>query len=353
MGGRRTNLALLVLLAGAFLTGWLAFSFNGLSSRLVLVIHAVAGLAIIGLLPWKSMLAKRSLLRRGGNGRGGRSRGGLPSTTERGGRPPISWFLSGLLAVMLLVSLAFGLLHSGGLPYLWSTPGLSAIPVVGQLTAMELHVGAALALLPFAVWHVIVRPVRARRTDLSRRILLRSGVLLALSAATLAVLPAGRRGLTGSYQLDVLPVTSWLLDPIPAIDVRQWSLLAGSRRWTYDQLASFSDRMRAVIDCTGGWYSEQEWEGVWLTRLLPPDQLDGALSVSVRSTTGYPRRFDVADVSRLLLATRVGGSELASGNGYPVRLVAPGMRGFWWVKWVVELRPEPVPWWWQSPYPLQ
>ena len=124
-------------------------------------------------------------------------------------------------------------------------------------------------------------------------------------------------------------------------------------RWTYDELASFSDRMRAVIDCTGGWYSEQEWEGVWLTRLLPPDQLDGALSVSVRSTTGYPRRFDVADISRLLLATRVGGSELASGNGYPARLVAPGMRGFWWVKWVVELRPEPVPWWWQSPYPLQ
>ena len=331
MGGRRTNLALLVLLAGAFLTGWLAFSFNGLSSRLLLVIHAVAGLAIIGLLPWKSMLAHRSLLRRGGNG----------------------WFLSGLLAVLLLVSIAFGLLHSGGLPYLWSTPVLSAIPVVGQLTAMELHVGAALAVLPFAVWHVIVRPVRARRTDLSRRVLLRSGVLLGLSAATLAVLPAGRRGLTGSYQLDVLPVTSWLLDPIPAIDVRQWSLLAGSRRWTYDELASFSDRMRAVIDCTGGWYSEQEWEGVWLTRLLPPDQLDGALSVSVRSTTGYPRRFDVADISRLLLATRVGGSELASGNGYPARLVAPGMRGFWWVKWVVELRPEPVPWWWQSPYPLQ
>jgi Oxidoreductase molybdopterin binding domain len=331
MGGRRTNLALLVLLACVFLTGWLAFSFNGLSSRVVLVLHAVAGLAILGLLPWKSMLAGRSLVRRGGDG----------------------WLIGGSLALLLLVSLAFGLLHSGGLPYLWSTPVLSAIPVVGQLTAMELHVGAGLALLPFAVWHVIVRPVRARPTDLSRRVLLRAGVLLGLSAAALAVLPSGRRGLTGSYQLDVLPVTSWLLDPVPTVDVRTWSLLAGSRRWTYDELASFSDRVRAVIDCTGGWYSEQEWEGVWLSRLLPPDQLQGALSVSVRSATGYPRRFDVADASRLLLATRVGGGELAPGNGHPVRLVAPGMRGFWWVKWVVELRPEPVPWWWQWPYPLQ
>jgi DMSO/TMAO reductase YedYZ molybdopterin-dependent catalytic subunit len=81
--------------------------------------------------------------------------------------------------------------------------------------------------------------------------------------------------------------------------------------------------------------------------------LAGPLSVLVRSSTGYTRRFDVADLDRLLLATRVGGGELAPGNGYPVRLVVPGWRGFWWVKWVVELRLETVPWWWQSPYPLQ
>jgi hypothetical protein len=218
---------------------------------------------------------------------------------------------------------------------------------------MEVHVGAALALLPFAIWHIVARPVRARPTDLSRRVALRLGLLLGACAATLSVLPAGRRGLTGSYNLAVLPVTSWLLDPVPEIDSSSWSLLAGGRRWSYAELALFSDRVRAVIDCTGGWYSEQQWEGVWLSRLLPPDQLAGSLSVSVLSATGYPRRFAVADLSRLLLATRVGGRELAPGNGYPARLVAPGMRGFWWVKWVVELRGEPVPWWWQSPYPLQ
>jgi hypothetical protein len=331
VGGRRTNLALLGLLAAAFLTGWLAFSFNSWSSRTALVVHGVAGLAIVGLLPWKSLLARRSLLRRGGAG----------------------WLVGGVLALLLLVSLAFGLLHSSGLPYLWTTPALGSIPVLRELTAMELHVGAALALLPLAIWHVVARPVRARPTDLSRRVLLRLGVLLGASALTLAVLPSGRRGPTGSYQLDALPVTSWMFDPVPRVDLSSWSLLAGSRRWSYAELASFSDRTRAVIDCTGGWYSEQEWEGVWLARLLEPDELAAALSVSVRSATGYPRRFDVADLSRLLLATRAGGSELAPGNGHPVRLVAPGMRGFWWVKWVVELRPEPVPWWWQSPYPLQ
>jgi hypothetical protein len=331
MGGRRTNLALLGLLAAAFLTGWLAFSFFGWSSRLVLLIHTVAGLAIVGLLPWKSMLARRSLLRRRG----------------------ASWVLGGVLALLLLVSLGFGLLHSSGLPYLWATPLVSAVPVLRELTAMELHVGAAIALLPFAIWHVVVRRVKARRTDLSRRAALRLGLLLGAAAASVAILPAGKRGLTGSYQLDALPVTSWMFDPVPRLKVESWTLLAGSRRWSYSELMSFNDRVRAVLDCTGGWYSEQEWEGVWLSRLLPADQVAGALSVSVRSATGYPRRFDVADLSRLLLATRVGSAELAPGNGHPVRLVAPGLRGFWWVKWVDELRPEPAPWWWQSPYPLQ
>ena len=331
MGGRRTNLVLLFLLAAAFLTGWLAFSSDSWSSRSVLVIHGVAGLAIIGLLPWKSLIVRSSIRRRGG----------------------WSWVVGAALTLLLLVSLAFGFLHAGGLPYLWSTPLLSSIPVVRELTAMEFHVGAALALVPFAIWHVVTRPVKMRPTDLSRRVVLRLGVLLGASAAALAILPSGRRGLTGSYRLEALPVTSWLFDPVPDVDAGSWSLLAGSRRWSYAELASFSDRTRAVIDCTGGWYSEQEWEGVWLTRLLPPHELAGALSVSVRSVTGYPRRFDAADLSHLLLATRVGGAELAPGNGYPVRLVAPGLRGFWWVKWVVELRPELAPWWWQSPYPLQ
>jgi hypothetical protein len=292
----------------------------------------VAGIAIIGLLPWKSLLARRSLLRR---------------------PVGIAAPASAALGLLLAISLAFGLVHSSGHPYLWAVPLLSSIPILGRLTAMEMHVGAALALLPFALGHVTARPVRPRATDLSRRVLLRTGLLLGASAATLAVLPSGVRGLTGSYHLAELPETSWLFDPVPVPELDRWSLLAGGRRWSHAELSSFSDRERAVIDCTGGWYSEQEWEGARLSRLLGPEQLAGALSISVRSATGYWRRFDVAEVPRLLLATRVGGVELAAGNGFPTRLVAPGWRGFWWVKWVVELRPETLPWWWQPPYPMQ
>ena len=43
---------------------------------------------------------------------------------------------------------------------------------------------------------------------------------------------------------------------------------------------------------------------------------------------------------------------LSPGHGFPLRLVAPGRRGFWWVKWVERIETSATPWWWQSPFPL-
>ncbi|MEA2629666.1 MAG: hypothetical protein QOJ10_2126, partial [Chloroflexota bacterium] len=131
-----------------------------------------------------------------------------------------------------------------------------------------------------------------------------------------------------------------------------WSLLVAGKVWTYDQLSAFTDRVTAVLDCTGGWYSEQTWEGVWLDRLLPAAAMASS-SVNVRSLTGYNRRFSTATASRLLLATRVAGSRLDAGNGFPVRLVVPGQRGFTWVKWLGAIDAEDLPPWWQPPFPLQ
>src|SRR5262245_52216098 len=60
--GRRTNLALLVLLAGAFVTGWLAFAVGGSpESRVVSAAHGVVGLALVVLAPWKTVIVRRGL----------------------------------------------------------------------------------------------------------------------------------------------------------------------------------------------------------------------------------------------------------------------------------------------------
>ena len=76
-----------------------------------------------------------------------------------------------------------------------------------------------------------------------------------------------------------------------------------------------------------------------------------AQSVYVHSVTGYWVRFPIHDMDRLLLATQVGGAPLSADHGYPVRLVAPGRRGYWWVKWVDRIELQTTPSWWQPPFP--
>src|SRR5687767_9899869 len=59
--GRRTNVALLVLLVLAFATGWVAFGTGTTTpGRVVTVLHGAAGLAPVLLVPWKSLIVRRS-----------------------------------------------------------------------------------------------------------------------------------------------------------------------------------------------------------------------------------------------------------------------------------------------------
>jgi DMSO/TMAO reductase YedYZ molybdopterin-dependent catalytic subunit len=153
-----------------------------------------------------------------------------------------------------------------------------------------------------------------------------------------------------------MPVTQWFTDDVPVLSPTAYRLLV--RRsdepaaWlSYDHLLAMSDTTRAVLlDCTGGWWAMQSWRGIPLDALLgiPPHG-----SIRVRSVTGYSRSFPCEDAPTILLATHVGGIPLSAGHGGPVRLVAPGRRGFWWVKWVAQVSVEPDPWWAQPPFPLQ
>jgi DMSO/TMAO reductase YedYZ molybdopterin-dependent catalytic subunit len=334
VAGRRTNLALMVLLLGALVTGVLAYATGTGWARLWIVAHGVVGLGIVVLAPWKSVIVRRGLARR-----------------RRG------WMISLAFALLVAVAIVFGVLHATGI-----------VVSMGELTSLQVHVGAALLAIALGLLHVLAKQVRMQRTDLTRRNLLRTGALLgATSVAYAAVeglvratsLPGADRRFTGSYETgsfrpEAMPVTQWLNDPVPSIDVTGWRLLVGTgsetREWTYDELAGFQDRLRATIDCTGGWYAEQDWEGVRVSRLFP--DVGEARSLSVVSATGYGRRFPVRDIPNLLLATRLGGQPLSAGHGFPVRICAPGRRGFWWVKWVQRMELSATPWWWQPPLPL-
>ncbi len=59
--GRRTNLALLVVLVAAFVTGWLAFAAGRpISSTLATTAHGLLGLAVVALVPWKTVIVRRA-----------------------------------------------------------------------------------------------------------------------------------------------------------------------------------------------------------------------------------------------------------------------------------------------------
>ena len=98
------------------------------------------------------------------------------------------------------------------------------------------------------------------------------------------------------------------------------------------------DELVATLDCTGGFYSTQRWHGISLARLLErAGPAASADHVRVVSHTGYRWSFGLRDAHRLLLATRVGGEPISHEHGAPLRLVAPGRRGFQWVKWIVAI----------------
>ena len=168
-------------------------------------------------------------------------------------------------------------------------------------------------------------------------------------------LPGATRRFTGSYASPLPRPTIWLSDRVPQPDPG-WTLtvtgLSTPRTRSLPELLEQPSRtVRAVIDCTSGWYSEQDWTGWSLADLLRPVPEDR--SVVVRSRTGYSRRFGPDELDDVLLAHAMAGEALPRALGAPLRLVVPGRRGFWWVKWVDRLEVDTRPEWWQPTFPLQ
>jgi hypothetical protein len=325
--GRRTNVALLVVLAGAALTGGMAFAAGTpIPARFATVVHGLFGLALVLLVPWKSVIVRRA---------------------------PALRVASLALVVRVAVCIISGFVEVfGGYGVIW------------RLSPMQVHVGSAVVAAPLLAWHLLRhRRQRLRRRDLSRRTLLRTGALAAGVAATYGILEgighlagsaSASRIATGSHHLspDAIPATMWLLDQVPEVAPDHRVHIAG-KQMSVSDLASRSTTVAARLDCTSGWYTDAEWTAVCLAELLSPEQVAAAASIEVVSLTGYRRRFPADEASSLWLAIAYQGMPLRPGYGAPVRLVAPNRRGFWWVKWVASVELSDLPAWGQSPFPLQ
>lgn len=272
-------------------------------------------------------------------------------------RAPTRWD-NRTAAGVSVAALAIATLVSG---WLWSSGADTAIAGYSLLGWHD-ALGAVLAVL--VVVHMVLRakPLRTRDLAHRRQFLTAAGIgagsLLAWRTQrpllALFELRGANRRFTGSYEAgsfagNAFPTTSWVADsPRPiALDgyrLRVTGLVATDLSLATADLAG-RDELVATLDCTGGFYSTQRWRGVLLSRIVDQATPDHgrARHVSVVSRTGYRWSFALSDADRLLLATHVGDEALSHDHGAPVRLVAPGARGFQWVKWVerIEVLEDP------------
>ena len=272
-------------------------------------------------------------------------------------RRPDRWDRRTTAGVTALAFVSLALLSG----WLWSG---GADVSVGGFRLLAWHEALGAVLVAGVLVHMALRARRPRRRDVTgRRQLLTSAAIGAGAVAAWSLqrplsgllgLGGDRRRFTGSYERgsfrgNSFPVTSWVADDPRPVEVAGARVaIAGPQARRPVMLSAVDldggDELVATLDCTGGFHSTQRWRGTRLDRLLARAAPASATShVRVISRTGYRWSFPVEEAGELLLATHVGDEPLSHGHGAPVRLVAPGHRGFEWVKWVerIELHDGP------------
>jgi DMSO/TMAO reductase YedYZ molybdopterin-dependent catalytic subunit len=327
MSPRLTDWSLALAVGIAFASGILSLISGRPEDWMIFALHGMAGLWL-ALLLW------------------GKLRRVLPRLVQ-----PRRWDRATLAGAgaALIVALAVG---SG----IWWAFGGELF--VAGFNLMNWHILLGLVLTAAVSLHMLARAKPLRSQDMGgRRQLLRWGVL-ALGGAALwpaqqslgskLQLPGADRRFTGareagSYAGNAFPATSWIADRPRPIESAAWRLeiagaVARSLTLGYADLLAWQDTIDATLDCTGGFYSTQRWRGALVGRLLnQAGVMPNARWVSFVSVTGYRWSLPLGEARAALLATHIGAEPLEHGHGAPARLVAPGRRGFEWVKWVVRI----------------
>jgi hypothetical protein len=323
MHPRLVDWTLFTLVTGAVISGFGSFLVGQPAGWWVFVLHGVAGLALLLVLVWKVRRV-------------------WPRVVD-----PQRW--DGATSASIAALLAVGLVLLSGVVWTtWQWP--AAFP-----NGMWWHVTLGILLATFLLLHTVARfkPLRVRNLRGRRNALQLLGVagvggLVWASNQGLNSLletPGQRRRFTGSRQEGAdFPVTMWMFDNPAPLDLSTWQLhihgaVVRSQQLNYAQLVALGfDELEATLDCTSGWYSTRRWQGIKLGRLLELSQpASGAVAVRFQAITGYRWSLPLAEANAVLLATHVDGVRLDHGHGAPLRLVAPGRRGFQWVKWVTSV----------------
>ena len=292
-----------------------------------------------------------------------------PMTTPAGGTlarrsgNAARWFTIGAVVVLWVASLAI-LRPTLPTSFIGLPPSLAGpVTAVGLLLAY-----ASYGLVLTAIHRVLSAPwttsgQSSQTGDVTRRVLLVTGVGALLSVATLAV---GRRLLDiASFAYDgtrfwgpltpITPndqfyvVTKNVVDPTVSRDL--WRLEIGGqvdrpRTYAYTDIAALPSVVQeTTLMCISNGVgdalmSNANWTGVPLANLLKDvGPRADVVEVLLRGADGYTDTIPLAKAldPATLVVYQMNGEPLPRIHGYPVRLIVPGMYGEKNVKWVTGI----------------
>jgi DMSO/TMAO reductase YedYZ molybdopterin-dependent catalytic subunit len=110
---------------------------------------------------------------------------------------------------------------------------------------------------------------------------------------------------------------------------------------TYESILEYPVVTRNVaLICPGVWGERVDWTGVPVSTLLAEAAIQpGATELTFYASDGYSMALKLEEVEKpgFFLAFKRDGQTLNHSEGYPVRLVAEGMDGYNWVRWITRI----------------
>jgi|WetSurMetagenome_2_1015567.scaffolds.fasta_scaffold65604_2 DMSO/TMAO reductase YedYZ molybdopterin-dependent catalytic subunit len=135
----------------------------------------------------------------------------------------------------------------------------------------------------------------------------------------------------------------------PQVDMKKYSLsieglVNNPLNLSYDAVLKYPSVSEVVLlICPDTFVDNAEWTGVPLSTFLTEAGIKPeATQIAFHAMDGYSNRIDLKDALKdgVLIAYKVNGQILPADHGYPLRLVAKGLYGGNWVKWIDRITVE-------------
>lgn len=130
---------------------------------------------------------------------------------------------------------------------------------------------------------------------------------------------------------------------VQTIDLVTWRLHINGKAVTKELSLTYDDLLqmemitkKSILICPGFFVDYAEWTGIPLQTFLKQAGVEIYERIRVASGDGYSTSFTREEIEKntIFLALKMNGVTLPPEHGFPVRIVADGIYGGQWVKWV-------------------